>query len=91
MATQPNSTAADHIAQTGVTVLTDPDTLDFYAHDVYQRGADLLAVVRPENRDELSAAIAATTSQNITVIPRGGGMSYTGGYTSSKPEAGLFD
>ncbi|MFK7841842.1 MAG: FAD-binding oxidoreductase [Sphingorhabdus sp.] len=91
MATQLNSTAADHIAQTGVTVLTDPDTLDFYAHDVYQRGADLLAVVRPENRDELSAAIAATTSQNITVIPRGGGMSYTGGYTSSKPEAVLFD
>ncbi|MEO9599465.1 FAD-binding oxidoreductase [Parasphingorhabdus sp.] len=91
MATNVNLSATDHIAETGVTVLTDADLLDFYAHDIYQRGADLLAVVRPKNKDELAAAIAATTAQNIAVIPRGGGMSYTGGYTSDQPGAVLFD
>lgn len=91
MASHPNPTAVDHIAKTGVIIMTDDDTRDFYAHDVYERGADLLAVVRPKNKDELSAAVAATTSQNIAVIPRGGGMSYTGGYTASQPGAVLFD
>lgn len=91
MATKANPTAAQYIADTGAEVLTDGDSLNFYAHDVYQRGADLLAVVRPKNKDELSAAIAATTSQNIPVIPRGGGMSYTGGYTAEKAGAVLFD
>ncbi len=91
MATKANPTAAQYISDTGAEVLTDGDSLNFYAHDVYQRGADLLAVVRPKNKDELSAAIAATTSQNIPVIPRGGGMSYTGGYTAEKAGAVLFD
>jgi len=91
MATKPNLTAPDYIAETGAEVLTDAENLNFYAHDVYSRGADLLAVVRPKDKDELSAAIAATTSQNIPVIPRGGGMSYTGGYTATVPGAVLFD
>lgn len=91
MATKPNPSAVELIAGTGVEVLTDSETLNFYAHDVYERGADLLAVVRPKNTDELSAAVAATTSQNIAVIPRGGGMSYTGGYTTKQQGAVLFD
>ncbi len=91
MATKPNLTAIDYISQTGCEVLSDTETRDFYAHDIYSRGADLLAVVRPKNTKELSAAIAATTEQNIPVIPRGGGMSYTGGYVTDRPGAALFD
>lgn len=91
MAKKPNLSAIDQIAKTGVVVLTDAATLDFYAHDVFERGADLLAVVRPSNTKELSAAVAATTAQHIAVIPRGGGMSYTGGYTSKQPDSVLFD
>lgn len=91
MATKANMSATDHIAKTGVTVLTESAILDFYAHDIYERGADLLAVVRPQNKQELAAAVAAATEQNIAVIPRGGGMSYTGGYTSRQPDAVLFD
>jgi len=91
MATIANKTATEHIADTGVEVRTDADMLNFYAHDVYEHGADLLAVVRPENTEQLSKAIAATTAQNIPVIPRGGGMSYTGGYTARKSGAVLFD
>ena len=91
MATKANANATDLIAESGVEILTDDTTLNFYAHDVYERGADLLAVVRPKNKQELGAAVAAATSQNIPVIPRGGGMSYTGGYTSNQPGAVLFD
>lgn len=91
MASGLNLDAVDQIAKTGVTVLTESGILDFYAHDIYQRGADLLAVVRPQNKEELSAAIAVTTAQSIAVIPRGGGMSYTGGYTSNQSDAVLFD
>lgn len=91
MAVRSNFTASDYVAETGVELLTDNETLNFYAHDIYERGADLLAVVRPKDRSELAKAVAATTSQNIAVIPRGGGMSYTGGYTSDQPGAILFD
>ncbi|MEP2990517.1 MAG: FAD-binding oxidoreductase [Parasphingorhabdus sp.] len=91
MATKVNLSATDFIAETGVETLTDETNLNFYAHDVYERGADLLAVVRPKDKEELSAAITAATSQNIAVIPRGGGMSYTGGYTSDRSGAVLFD
>ena len=91
MATTIHSNAIDQIAKTGVTILTDSTSLDFYAHDIYERGADLLAVVRPKNKEELAAAVAATTSQGIAVIPRGGGMSYTAGYISDQPGAVLFD
>ena len=91
MATKANLTATDFIANTGVETLIDSESLNFYAHDVFHRGADLLAVVRPKDKEELSRAVAATTEQNIPVIPRGGGMSYTGGYTSNQPGAVLFD
>ena len=82
---------AENMAESGADILTDTETLDFYAHDIYERGADLLAVVRPRNKAQLAAAVAATTSHNIAVIPRGGGMSYTGGYTSKTAGAIVFD
>lgn len=91
MTSGPNFTVSDYIGETGVELFTDNETLNFYAHDVYARGADLLAVVRPKDCSELAKAVAATTLQNIAVIPRGGGMSYTGGYTSDQPGAILFD
>lgn len=91
MTIESDLTLIRNVAETGVELLTDGDTLNFYAHDIYQRGEDLLAVFRPKNCTELAKAVAATTRQNIAVIPRGGGMSYTGGYTSDQPGAILFD
>jgi FAD/FMN-containing dehydrogenase len=86
MATQPV-----HDRLGGVETLRDAATLDYYAHDVYARGADLAAVVRPRNTDELSRAVAAATAAGHAVMPRGGGMSYTGGYTSAAAGAVLVD
>jgi FAD/FMN-containing dehydrogenase len=81
----------DALTASGVEVLTDPVSLDFYAHDVFERGADLAAVVRPADTAQLAAAVAAATRAGHAVVPRGGGMSYTGGYTQRAPGAVLVD
>ena len=61
-------------------VSVDDALCDLYAHDVYERGATPLAVLQPANIQELSAGIRAATAQGLAIVPRGGGMSYTGGY-----------
>lgn len=75
----------------GAEILTDAPTLDLFAHDIYARGADLCAVVRPTDKQQLAMAVATATAHDISVIPRGGGMSYTGGYTAPEAGAILFD
>lgn len=79
------------LASSGAEVLSDAATLDFYAHDIFERGADLAAVVRPADAQQLSAAVAAATRVGHAVVARGGGMSYTGGYTQGTPGAVLVD
>jgi glycolate oxidase len=81
----------DALAASGAEVLADAATLDFYAHDVFDRGADLAAVVRPADTVQLAAAVAAATRAGHAVVARGGGMSYTGGYTQGSPGAVLID
>ena len=91
MASKANTNIFDKLAASGAEVLIDAATLDYYAHDVYERGADLTAVVRPHDKGELAASVATATAHGLQVIPRGGGMSYTGGYTSKTAGAVLFD
>ncbi|WP_430443769.1 FAD-binding oxidoreductase [Sphingorhabdus contaminans] len=79
------------LVASGVKLLTDDQSLDFYAHDVFERGATPVAVVRPDNKQELARAVAATAAAGLVAIPRGGGMSYTGGITSTHRNAVLFD
>jgi FAD/FMN-containing dehydrogenase len=92
MASQPKpDDPLSAIAAGGAELLTDPATLDYFAHDVFERGADLVAVVRPRDKHALASAVGAATAAGFAVIPRGGGMSYTGGYTSPHRNAVLFD
>ena len=91
MATLAEPTLEHALAAGGAEVLTDAVTLDYYAHDIYTRGADLAAVVRPADKHQLAAAVGAATQAGHAVIPRGGGMSYTGGYTADTAGAVLFD
>ena len=81
----------DALAATGAELLSDAASLNFYAHDVFDRGADLAAVVRPTDTAQLAAAVAAATRAGHAVVARGGGMSYTGGYTQDAPGAVLVD
>lgn len=87
-------TGTDLIAalqSTGAEVLHDAHTLEFYGTDIYDSGAPLAAVVRPSDKHQLAAAVRAATDAGHIVVPRGGGMSYTGGYTPNTPGAVLFD
>ncbi|MEE4538077.1 MAG: FAD-binding oxidoreductase [Erythrobacter sp.] len=91
MATLAKTTLTESLRATGAEVLDDADALEFYAHDIYDRGADLAAIVRPADKHELAAAVRVATRAGHPVAPRGGGMSYTGGYTQSRAGAVLFD
>ncbi|WP_161828537.1 FAD-binding oxidoreductase [Steroidobacter agaridevorans] len=72
-------------------LVTDPAELRYYSHDVYSGGETALAVLRPNNKEELARGIAAATKAGVAIIPRGGGMSYTGGYLAPSKQALLVD
>lgn len=63
-------------------LLTDAESLSLYSHDVFASGPEPLAVFRPASVEEMARGIGAATRAGIAIVPRGGGMSYTGGYLS---------
>lgn len=72
-------------------VLTDAGTRDLFSHDVYSTGRQPLAVLRPATVDQLARGVAAAGARGLAVVPRGGGMSYTGGYLYSGGDFILVD
>lgn len=72
-------------------VLTDDATRDFFAHDVYASGRQPVAVLRPTSVEQLARGVAAATAHGLAIVPRGGGMSYTGGYLYSDGDFVLVD
>ncbi len=63
-----------------------------FSQDVYSRGALLVAgVVRPTSSAQLAPIVAALCAQGYAVIPRGGGMSYTGGYLALEENSVIID
>ena len=72
-------------------LLTDAASLDLFSHDVFSAGPKPLAVFRPGSVEELAAGIGAATAAGLAVVPRGGGMSYTGGYLSPVADFILVD
>lgn len=85
----PNQLLSDLAAVMGADgLITDPRECEFYAQDVYSKGPEPLAVIRPAGKEALARAVGLATSNDIAIIPRGGGMSYTGGYVA--PSAGAL-
>jgi FAD/FMN-containing dehydrogenase len=73
-------------------VLTAADERDFYSTDVYRHAdADAALVLSPGSLEELSAAVALCTQHNIAVVPRGGGLSYTGGFLPVQERTAIID
>ena len=72
-------------------LITDPAECDYYAQDIYSKGPEPLAVLRPADKEELARAVGIATVQGVAIIPRGGGMSYTGGYVAPSPGALIVD
>lgn len=78
--TADNPLAALDAAVSNAALLTDTASLALFSHDVLSQGKAPLAVFRPASVEELAAGIGAATRAGIAIVPRGGGMSYTGGY-----------
>ncbi|MEM1090856.1 MAG: FAD-binding oxidoreductase [Pseudomonadota bacterium] len=77
--------ASDFAAIVGaVGVTTDAGELDYFSQDYFRKGVNALAVVAPRNADELSRVVAKATASGLAIFPRGGGYSYTDGYTPSQ-------
>ncbi|GFE82868.1 hypothetical protein GCM10011487_48680 [Steroidobacter agaridevorans] len=72
-------------------VRTDEPARQLAASDLYSSGPLPVAVVKPPSAGAVARAVGATTSHGYAVIPRGGGLSYTGGYTSGVEDSVLFD
>ncbi|MGI9260742.1 MAG: FAD-binding oxidoreductase, partial [Woeseiaceae bacterium] len=72
-------------------VKTDDYSVSLYAQDVFTRDLPALAVVSPENTDELVKVVAAVTGAGHSIIARGGGMSYTSGYVPQEAGSIIVD
>lgn len=64
---------------------------EYFSQDVYSRGRAALAVVSPANREELAAVVKTVAGAGASVVSRGGGMSYTGGYVPAEDNAVIVD
>jgi FAD/FMN-containing dehydrogenase len=72
-------------------VRTDLNTLDLFSTDLHASGPRPIGVVRPRSADGVAQAVAAAISHGCTVVPRGGGLSYTAGYRCTAEPCVLFD
>lgn len=72
-------------------VRTDDAALDLAASDVHVTGDRPAAVVLPRDAAGVAAAVSTATALGYAVLPRGGGLSYTGGYAPPSAKAVTID
>ncbi|QIQ86345.1 FAD-binding oxidoreductase [Erythrobacter sp.] len=72
-------------------VLTDADTLEFYATDVFRRCELPLAVVRPASAREIADIVRHARAHSMPLVMRGGGASYTDAYAHERPGGVTLD
>jgi FAD/FMN-containing dehydrogenase len=72
-------------------VISDEAERQYYSADVYSRGATAALVIVPDDRALLPDAVREITQAGYAVVPRGGGMSYTGGYTPQRESTVIVD
>jgi FAD/FMN-containing dehydrogenase len=86
-------TIADMLAQIAGSgaVISELGQRVFFATDIAARGVTAEAVVQVSDTATLSAVVKACTEAGRIVIPRGGGFSYTGGYTPARDRTVIID
>lgn len=72
-------------------IIMNEDDRAFYSTDVYSRGKTPAIVICPNNKDLLAKAVSAISEAGYAIIPRGGGMSYTGGYRPVREDTVTVD
>lgn len=89
--TRPDPSEALRIALGDQVVSTDPRLMELYGQDIWTVGRRPVAVLSPADTAGLSYALAECDRLGLAVVPRGGGMSYTGGYVSDAGPVALID
>ncbi|MEM7327627.1 MAG: FAD-binding oxidoreductase [Pseudomonadota bacterium] len=64
---------------------------EFMSQDIWAKGATAAFVAAPESLEEMQAAVRAAHERGISLNPRGGGYSYTKGYTPDRDHVGILD
>ncbi len=72
-------------------LLLDEQTRRDHSADVYSAGATCAAVLRPADRASLAEARRLAAEAGYAIIPRGGGLTYTGGYTPPHERSVILD
>jgi len=72
-------------------VSTDNAVRALFSQDIWAKGETADFVISPENTQQLSDAVKIAARGKVRLNPRGGGMSYTKGYTPSNDKTGILD
>lgn len=72
-------------------VLDDAATREYFSHDLFWHGKPPACVVKPGDAEQVQAVVKLAAAAGVPLVPRGGGMSYTGGYVANDETAILFD
>ena len=72
-------------------VITDVKEREYFSMDVFDIDQVADIVIQPRSKDEISNALKVLSETDYQIIPRGGGMSYTGGYTPSTKRSVIID
>jgi FAD/FMN-containing dehydrogenase len=80
---------AQHVGEENI--ITDKTALSPYGKDIYYECEPPVAVVRPGTINEVSATVKTVTSAGLCLSARGGGLSYSAGYLTDKPNSVTLD
>lgn len=69
----------------------DQASREFMSQDIWAKGATADFVATPETIEDMQTAIRAAHDKGISLNPRGGGYSYTKGYTPDRDNVGILD
>lgn len=77
------------LGETGLT--DDPADREFMSQDIWHKGDTAEFVASPSSIEQLQATVRAAYDRGISLNPRGGGYSYTKGYTPDRENVGILD
>lgn len=73
-------------------VITDEHTRVYYSTDLsFEPGEVAAVVIKPTSLDNFAEAVALCNQNDVALVPRGGGMSYTRGYVPTRERSVLVD
>lgn len=70
---------------------TGDDVSSVFATDLFYDGTPPCAVITPTTAQHLASAVKDITAGGLSIVPRGGGLSYSAGYIADRADAVMID